>query len=209
MQVSRLESLPVELLEIVFNHLDDGKDETFEGLSHPISSVLRPYVQRIQYRFIDVDYSHFLLLCRTVKNTPHLAALIKGLLFDPARDREHKDYKIKDESLVFNFFKSVSLENLDGLEHHPFLQSRIVSAKYAIHCNQSLESLTLYFPSEDYGDVDPLCRHSRYLSYFPVLSELRVITSQVEWETFSGKELDKFEEEDRVEFERSGLGEYD
>ena len=202
MQLSRLESLPGELLDIVYNNLD-------EGGKHPISVVLRPYVQQIQYRFIKVDYPHFLLLCRTINDTRHLAALIKELTLMPTKTSGPPgDYQIQHESLVFDFFKSVSLESLGGLEDHPRLQRRIVSAKYAIHCNKSLTALTLNFREDD-SDIDPLLQQSRYLSCFTKLANLYVVFGgDDEASDFEPEEEDLFEEEDRLEIERSGRGEH-
>ena len=54
-QLSRLESLPGELLDMVFSHLKDTSHEF--RVSHPISRILRPYVERIRYKYIWLDLS--------------------------------------------------------------------------------------------------------------------------------------------------------
>ena len=190
---------------MVFDKLDDAKPSSF---SHPLSRTLRPYVTREQYRYIELDYSHFLLLCRTIADSPRFARLIKNFVLFPSRSGSPQDFQIQHDELVFNFFRSVSLESLDSLEHHPLLQKRVVSAKYAIHCNKSLKSLSLYFPRSDYGEDDQLCRQSRYLSHIRSLNSLRLIMGDSEEGDFDERSKDHFEEEDRLELERNGLCEY-
>lgn len=174
---------------------------------HPLSKALQPFVQRIQYRNISIDYSHFLLLCPTIYDSPRLAKFIITLELVDGDFISATDYEVEQEDLVFNFFNAAAaLEQLDGLEDHPLLQLRITSAKYALRCFKSLKALRLYFSGEG-SDPSSLLQQSRCLSRFQSLESVDVTFERKRSSNFEEEQEDAFEEEDRLEIVRSGLGE--
>lgn len=204
-QLSRLERLPSELLFLIFNSV---WSETYVKQIHPVSRTLRPFLLRNQYRDIEVDYYHFLRLCKTA---PHYASLIKTIYiswgtWSSACDWV-SDYEFEHEEAIFEFCKAAtSLETLGGLNTHPRLQRRLLSAKFAVHCFKSIRSLELCFTSfitDNQERVsDPLAERTRCLSYFSALDELALSFSGERKGQFTLEEEKKFADDDEVELKR-------
>ena len=115
--------------------------------------------------------------------------------------------RCRAREIVFNFCKAVtSLKALDGLQHYPRLQMRIVSAKYALNCFAAMRILELDF-AQNAGSTD-LLQQSRYLSCFPSCYSFFISFGGDTVNGFTEEERDKFEEMDRMELLRFGLGEY-
>lgn len=174
------------------------------------SPILRPYVQRKQYRFIKLlDYSHFLLLCATVADSPHLAGLIESLEFKFGTWSVRQDFQVEQEESVYNFFKAAdSLEHVSGLMDYPLLQRRMLSAKYALNCYKSLRSLEISLWVQQGSET--VQAQAQYLCYFETVKHLIVII--LDWtgpmRSFSQEMNDEFYEMDSDEIERSGRGQY-
>ena len=186
-QLSPLESLPPELLAIIF-------DDQYPILRRPPSTTLRPFVQRNQYRNIPpIRYDSFIKLCATVKASPNLAELIQCLIIVPNPADQAGSYRVKHEELIFYFFKSLTA--LKRIElHDARLQSRLLSDKYITHCYGALQRLSIVSAH----DPDVALQQSRHFSRFAKLHEVSVFVGEQESKPFTSMQKRRFEEEDRL-----------
>ena len=113
----------------------DGTDKwKIPKLKHPLSRALQPFVRRIQYRNIAVDYHHFLLLCQTIKHSPHLAPLIVTLNI-ASRRGTWDDYDVEQEEIVKRKSSSISAKR-----SRPSRSSMVSSTTLASRCESSRPS---------------------------------------------------------------------
>ena len=110
---------------MVFDHVDTFDDSK---IIHPLSEVLRPYVERNQYGDVECDYPHFLLLCQTIRDSPPLAILVKNLFLNESMSSEAtQDFQVEHEEIVFSFFqRATALSDILIYCHVPRLRARMM-----------------------------------------------------------------------------------
>ena len=163
-QLSPLESLPGELLDIVFNQVWSEESQVV----HPASPALKPYFQRNLYRSIKLDYPHFLRPCT---DSLRHASLFKTLKIDGAHAAT-TDYQTEHGYTIYNFFKSAtSLQSIATSPSYPPLHFHILSTISSLIPSSTLASLTLQIPCD-------AIRNRRndvpYLSAFNRVQQLKV-----------------------------------
>ena len=184
--------------------------ETYTKQLKPISKTLRPFLLRNQYRDITIDYYHFLRLCNTIHDSH---ALIKTITITwgswSSRSDWVSDYAVEHEKAIFNFCKAAtSLEQFEGLDTHPRLQQRLLSAKFAIHCFKSVRSFHLRFRTDEDYENPALSNQTRYLAYFPKMERIYIEFHGERKGQFTSAEEEKFEEADSAELKLTEFGEH-